>query len=187
MHSLTTSPVEPATSAGEIRAPLPRDTALAYRTLDSPLGPLLLAVSERGLVRLALPAEVIEQLPASVARGRVDVRRRLDEASREIDEYFRGLRRDFALAIDWRTTVGFTRRVLEAATRIPYGEVTSYSKLAAAAGNPRAARATGRALACNPVPIVVPCHRVVPAAGGIGGYAGGPELKVRLLKLEGAV
>lgn len=179
MRPLTASTARPAVL---------RLAGIAYRTLDSPLGPLLLAATERGLVHLALPAEDPEQVLAKLS-SRVspliyDLPARLDEAGRQLDEYFLGARRAFGVDIDWSMAGGFTRRVLEAATRIPYGEVATYAQVAAAAGSPRAARAAGSALASNPLPIVVPCHRVVPAGGGLGGYAGGAEMKARLLKLE---
>lgn len=172
--------------------PLAASTAVklgvAYRTLDSPLGPLLLAATERGLVRVAQagedPARVVAQISSRVSSRIHHLQVRLDEASQELDEYFLGRRRAFAVAIDWSLAGGFTRLVLEATIGIPYGEVATYAQVAAAAGSPRAARAAGNALAANPVPIVVPCHRVVPAAGGLGGYGGGPELKARLLQLE---
>lgn len=196
------------TSGGDATPPPGRTAGLAHRTLQSPLGALLLAVSVRGIVRLVLPGEARSQvlarlperepqtalgLPAGADQGRRDPQAILglsttaDQATREIDEYFHGSRRVFTLDVDWSLTSGFPRQVLEAATRIPYGKIATYGQLAAAAGSPRAARATGRVLASNPVPILVPCHRVVPAAGGIGGYAGGPDMKIRLLQLEGAM
>ncbi len=181
MHSVRTSTARPA-------APTLHD--VHYRTLDSPVGPLLVAATERGLLRVALPGEdrsqVLAEISSSVSPRILDVPARLAAVAREFDEYFRGRRRTFEVAIDWRLTGGFfTRRVLDACARIPYGEVATYAQVAAAAGNPRAARAAGNALAANPVPIVVPCHRVVQASGALGGYGGGREVKALLLELEG--
>ncbi|MDP8960565.1 MAG: methylated-DNA--[protein]-cysteine S-methyltransferase, partial [Actinomycetota bacterium] len=146
---------------------------VVYRNLDSPLGPLLAVATERGLVRLAFPmedtGEVLKEISLRVSPRILDLPAtasgagragRLDEISRELDEYFRGRRRAFAATIDWCLTGGFTRRVLEAATAIPYGDTATYAQLAAAAASPRGARAAGSALAANPVPVVVPCHRV---------------------------
>ncbi len=187
---MSASTVRPATGA------LP---VVVYRTLDSPLGPLLVVATERGLVRLAFPTEdtgaVLKEISSRVSPRILDLPTSasgaapgggLDEISRELDEYFRGRRRAFAVTIDWCLTGGFTRRVLEAATAIPYGDVTTYAQLATAAGSPRGARAAGSALAANPVPVVVPCHRVIQSDRGLGGYRGGREVKVLLLELEGA-
>jgi methylated-DNA-[protein]-cysteine S-methyltransferase len=113
---------------------------------------------------------------------------RLDEARRELDEYFEGKRDRFELALDWRLShPGFYRRVLRATARVPFGEVITYGDAANRAGNPRAFRAAGTALGSNPIPIVVPCHRVIRAGGGIGNYGGGPQMKRFLLELEGAL
>lgn len=164
---------------------------IVYRTLDSPLGPLLVAATGRGLVRLAVPvedpAQVLAELASRLSPRMFDLPARLTAVARELDEYFAGRRRAFDLAIDWCLTGGFARRVLEAATRIPYGEVATYAKVAAEAGNPRAARAAGSALGANPMPIVVPCHRVVQSGGGLGGYRGGRGAKASLLELEAYV
>jgi methylated-DNA-[protein]-cysteine S-methyltransferase len=162
---------------------------VAYATLDSPVGELLLAVTPRGLVRLAYLDDGIDEPLQDLAR-RISPRviasaRKLDEPRRELDEYFAGHRRAFELAIDWRLSRGFGRRVLEATARIPFGTLSTYGRVAAEAGSPRGSRATGNALGANPLPIVVPCHRVVRAGGAIGGYTGGLARKRTLLAVEG--
>lgn len=165
---------------------------VAYATVDTPLGTGLVAATPKGLVRLALPNEEIENVLARLARD-VSPRvlqfpGRLDEARRELDEYFEGRRSRFELPLDWRLShPGFYRRVLRATARVPFGDVITYAEAAQRAGNPRAFRAAGTALGSNPIPIVVPCHRVIRAGGEIGNYGGGPEMKRFLLELEGAV
>lgn len=160
---------------------------VACATVDSPLGPLLLASTPRGLVRIAFHPfdEVMEELAGRISPRVLEAPRRLDPVRRELDEYFERRRRRFEAPLDWSLTGGFTRRVLEAAGRIPYGDVATYREVAAGAGNPRATRAAGRALGANPVPIVVACHRVVRSDGGLGGYGGGLDRKRFLLGLEG--
>jgi methylated-DNA-[protein]-cysteine S-methyltransferase len=165
---------------------------VAYATVDTPLGPGLVAATPKGLVRVALPNEPIENVLAQLADGvspRVlEFPTRLDEARRELDEYFEGRRDRFELALDWRLShPGFYRRVLRATARVPFGEVITYGDAANRAGNPRAVRAAGTALGSNPIPIVVPCHRVIRAGGEIGNYGGGPQMKRFLLELEGAL
>jgi methylated-DNA-[protein]-cysteine S-methyltransferase len=162
---------------------------VAYATLDSPLGTLLLAVTDRGLVRLAYvdfegEDEVIAELSSRISPRVLAVPQRLDAVRRELDEYFTGARHEFELPVDWRLTQGFGRRVLRATARIPYGAVSSYKQVAAAAGSPRGSRAAGNALGSNPIPIVVPCHRVLHAGGGLGGYTGGVDRKRLLLAVE---
>jgi methylated-DNA-[protein]-cysteine S-methyltransferase len=161
---------------------------VAYTTLDSPLGELLLAATPRGLVRVSyLDGDLeaaLHQLAARVSPRVLAAPRVLDPARRELDEYFAGSRRDFDLALDWQLTAGFGRRVLQATATIPFGGVSSYGKVAAAAGSARGARAAGNALGANPLPIVVPCHRILHAGGGLGGYTGGVERKRLLLALE---
>ena len=163
---------------------------VAYRTVDSPVGELLLAATERGLVRVAYVREDHESVLATIA-DRVSPRvlrapARLDGAARELDEYLAGRRREFDLALDMRLSRGFSRAVLDQLTRIGYGATKSYTDVAAAAGRPAAVRAVGNACARNPLPLVVPCHRVVRSDGSLGGYAGGPEAKRALLALESA-
>jgi methylated-DNA-[protein]-cysteine S-methyltransferase len=164
---------------------------VAYATLDTPLGRLLLALTPRGLVRIAYVGDdedaVLDDLAARVSPRILAAPRRLDEPRRELDEYFRGTRKQFDIALDWRLARGFGRSVLKAAARIPYGAVSTYKQLATQVGSPRAYRAAGNALGANPLPIVVPCHRVLHAGGGLGGYTGGLERKRRLLALEGAI
>jgi methylated-DNA-[protein]-cysteine S-methyltransferase len=163
---------------------------VAYATVDSPLGPLLAAVTPRGLVRLAYdlndPDDVLEDLARRVSPRVLEAPAKLDEVRRELEQYFAGERRRFDLAVDWAMVGGFTRRVLEATANIGYGDVASYREVAGRAGSPRATRATGNALGANPMPIVVPCHRVVRTGGGLGGYTGGVERKRFLLGIEGA-
>jgi methylated-DNA-[protein]-cysteine S-methyltransferase len=151
----------------------------------------VLAATRRGLVRVAYAdgeagvQAALEALARSVSPRVLDAPGRLDAARRELDEYFAGSRDRFELAIDWRLTQGFTRRVLRSTARIPYGLVSSYAQVAAAAGSPRGSRAAGNALGANPLPIVVPCHRVLHSGGGLGGYTGGVERKRTLLAIEG--
>lgn len=163
---------------------------VSYARTDSPFGSLLLAASERGLLRVAFPEEdpeqVLERLSRRVSPRIVEVPAQLDRARRELEQYFAGGRRSFELPIDWALVGPFGRRVLGAASRIPYGEVLTYAQVAAEAGSPRGSRAAGNALGANPIPIVVPCHRVLRATGALGGYAGGLERKRFLLELEGA-
>jgi methylated-DNA-[protein]-cysteine S-methyltransferase len=162
---------------------------IAYATLDSPVGRILLATTERGLVRVAYLDDGEDSALADLAT-RISPRvlaapRRLDEPRRELDEYFAGRRQRFELALDWQLAHGFGHRVLLATARIPYGSVSSYKLVATEAGSPRAFRAAGNALGHNPLPIVVPCHRVLHSGGGLGGYTGGVERKRLLLSVEG--
>ncbi len=164
---------------------------VAYATVDSPAGTLLVACTPRGLVRLAYLGsededEVLEQLASNVSPRVLAAPRRLDEPRRELDQYFAGRRRQFELPLDWRLTHGFSRRVLEATARIPYGSTATYKQVATEAGNARAFRAAGNALGSNPIPIVVPCHRILHSGGGLGGYTGGLDRKRLLLAVEGA-
>ena len=165
---------------------------VAYATMDSPLGELLVAATDRGLVRVGLPGQPLDSVLAQLADG-VSPRvmsypRRLDEARRELDQYFAGKRERFELRVDWRLShQGFYRRVLRETAKVPFGEVITYGQAAKRAGSPRAFRAAGTALGSNPVPIVVPCHRVVRSGGDLGNYGGGPEMKRFLLELEHAV
>jgi methylated-DNA-[protein]-cysteine S-methyltransferase len=164
---------------------------VAYSTTDSPFGELLLAATPRGLVRVGLPEQdseqLLEDLAARVSPRVLESPAQLDEARRELDLYFSGRLTEFDLALDWRLSRDFRRRVLRAINRIPYGQTRSYLQVAAIAGNERAVRAAGSACGSNPIPIVVPCHRVLRTGGGLGGYGGGTEMKRALLELEGAV
>ena len=163
---------------------------VAYRTLDTPLGPLLLAATAAGLVRVAFatedPDEVLSSLAEAISPRILQSPKRLDPVASELEEYFAGTRHTFDLTLDWRLTKGFRASVLHALPGIGYGETTTYAALAAAVGNPKAVRAVGSACATNPLPLVVPCHRVLPSGGGLGGYRGGPAAKELLLTLEGA-
>jgi len=162
---------------------------VAVGSVDSPLGRLLVAVTPRGLVRIAYPGErdVLEELAASVSPRVLESAAATEVVRRELEEYFERKRTSFDLAIDRRLMRPFSRKVLGATARIPFGRVRTYGEIAARVGSPRAARAVGNALGSNPVPIVVPCHRVVRAGGDLGGYGGGTERKARLLELEGAL
>ena len=163
---------------------------VAYGSMDSPLGELLVAVTPRGLVRLAYADEagdaVLEELSARVSPRVLRAPERTDEVRHELEEYFAGARRGFETPVDWSLVRGFAGEVLRATARIPFGSVSTYGQVAAEAHSPRAYRAAGNALGSNPIPIVVPCHRVVHAGGGLGGYTGGLERKRYLLRLEGA-
>ena len=164
---------------------------VAYATFDSPLGTGYVAATDRGIVSISLPtfgAESFVERLTEVSPRVLEVPRRLDRERRELDEYFAGRRREFDLDLDWRLVRSrFASRVLHATARVPYGATTSYGEVAAEAGNARAFRAAGTALGHNPIPIVVPCHRVLRAGGVLGNYGGGPEMKAVLLKLEGAL
>jgi methylated-DNA-[protein]-cysteine S-methyltransferase len=164
---------------------------IAYRTVDSPLGVLLLAATDHGLVRVAYAIEdhdrVLEDLATRISSRVLRAPARLDRAAREIDEYLAGRRTEFDLRLDFRLSTGFRRAVLDHLIDITYGTTVSYATVAVAAGNPKAVRAVGSACAKNPLPIVVPCHRVVRSDGTVGQYAGGSEAKRTLLSLEAAV
>lgn len=162
---------------------------VAIATADSPIGPLLVAATAAGLVRIAFATEdvdrVLDELASRIGPRVVAAPTRLDDVRRELDEYFEGRRDHFDLALDWRLSSGFRRTVLEHLHRdVRYGQTVSYRDLATLVGNPKASRAVGTAMATNPIPIVVPCHRVLRTGGHPGGYGGGLATKVRLLELE---
>jgi methylated-DNA-[protein]-cysteine S-methyltransferase len=163
---------------------------VAYRTVDSPVGPLLLAATPAGLVRVAYEVEdhdaVLAGLAGAVSPRVLHAPARLDTAARELDEYFAGGRRRFDLPLDLRLARGFRRSVLDSLPEIGYGRTTSYAAVAAAAGSPAAVRAAGSACATNPLPLVLPCHRVVRSDGTLGRYVGGTETKRTLLAMEAA-
>ena len=164
---------------------------VAYERHETPLGTILVGATRDGLVRVGLPSEDAREVLAELARRispRVlrSSRESLAQVRRELDEYFGHGRRDFTTPLDWRLVGGFRRDVLRATARIPYGSTASYREIAAGAGSPNAVRAAGTALATNPLPIVVPCHRVLRTGGGLGQYRGGPDAKAWLLQLEGA-
>ena len=163
---------------------------IGYATLDTPIGRLLVAATAVGLVRIGFEDEgdgPLIELSALVSPRIMETPGRVDEARRQLDSYFdRGLRQ-FDLPLDWRLVGSFGRRVLGRVARVPYGGVESYGDVAVEIGHPRAARAVGNAVGANPMPIVVPCHRVVRTGGALGGYGGGLPRKRFLLELEGAL
>jgi methylated-DNA-[protein]-cysteine S-methyltransferase len=161
---------------------------VAYRTLRTPVGTLLLAATPAGLVRVAYEGEgldaVLHSLADKISPRILRTTRRLDVAARQLEEYFAGRRATFDLPLDLRLSAGFRRSVLSYLPTISYGETTSYQSVAAAVHNPKAVRAVGTACATNPLPVVIPCHRVIRSDGQLGAYLGGPEIKRRLLDLE---
>ena len=160
---------------------------VSFDVAETQIGPLLLAVTERGLCRISFdpePDRETETLARTFGVRVLRAPRELDPVRRELDEYFEGRRRDFDLPLDLRGREGFSRDILERLAMVPYGEVTTYKSLAVEAGNPRAARAVGTIMNRNPIPIVLPCHRVVGSNGSLVGYGGGLERKRLLLDLE---
>ena len=193
---LSQAPSAPLDLEG-LRADLSRRAAgegvldVAYGTADSPLGPLTVVVTRRGLVLLSYAHDAVDEQLDEIA-SRISPRilaspERTDTVRRQLDEYFSGSRHGFDVPIDWRLVRGFAGDVLRATARIPFGSVSSYREVATEAGSPNAYRAAGNALGSNPIPIVVPCHRVLHAGGGLGGYTGGLERKRFLLHLEGVL
>jgi methylated-DNA-[protein]-cysteine S-methyltransferase len=165
---------------------------VAYSRVDSPLGPLMVAATPRGVVRVSYSQfrdddAVLADLARRVSPRVLEAPARLDGARRELDEYFEGRRTEFDLPIDWALTRGFTTKVLRATAAVGFGQTTTYAEVAGAAGSPRAMRAAGNSLGSNPIPIVVPCHRVLRTGGALGGYTGGVERKEFLLRLEGVL
>jgi methylated-DNA-[protein]-cysteine S-methyltransferase len=162
---------------------------VAYRVIGTPVGDLLLAATDRGLVRVAYASQdhdaVLARLAEAVSPRILRAPGRLEAVSRQLDEYFAGGRTAFDVPLDLRLSTGFRRVVLAHLPEIPYGRTESYAEVAVAAGSPRAVRAVGTACATNPLPVVVPCHRVVRSDGASGGYVGGPAAKQALLALEG--
>ena len=161
---------------------------VAYRTVDSPVGTLLLAATDQGLVRVAYQLEnhdqVLQTLSERVSPRILHSPRRLDQVARQLAEYFDGDRRDFVLPLDFQLAHGFRREVLACLVMIDYGQTETYAQVAAATGHPRAVRAVGTACATNPLPVIVPCHRVLRSDGKLGGYVGGLQTKTALLSLE---
>ena len=162
---------------------------IAYTMSDSPFGSLLLAATPKGLVKLSLPGhdpeEALEDLAARISPRILEAPAPLEETRRELDLYFEGKLTEFDLPLDWQLSRDFRRRALRAIDRIPYGKTRSYTEIARSAGNERAVRAAGTACGANPIPIVVPCHRVLRTGGALGGYGGGLPMKEALLELEG--
>lgn len=164
---------------------------VAYTTADSPFGPLLLATTPKGLVRVGLPNQdsddLLSELSRRVSPRVLEAPAELDEARRQLDLYFDGKLDRFELPLDWQLSEGFRLRVLRGIAAIPYGETRNYTEMATRAGNERAVRAAGTACGRNPIPVVVPCHRVLRSSGALGGYGGGLPMKQGLLQLEGVL
>ena len=165
---------------------------VAYATVDSPLGRLLVASTPKGIVRLGFPGEdadsILDQLATRLSPRVLEAPARLDAIRRELDEYFEGRLHKFTAKLDWTLTgQGFRHEVLRYTAKIPYGRTSTYMEMATKAGNRKAYRAAGNALGSNPIPVIVPCHRVLATGGGLGGYGGGVDVKERLLHLEGAL
>jgi len=162
---------------------------VAWTTIDTPCGSLLLVGSRAGLVAVGLrdTDELLERVAAEVSPRVIEAPGQLDESRRQFDEYFEGRRTRFDLDLDWSLSHGFRRDVLHELVRVPYGEVVTYAELARRADKPKAVRAVGSAMATNPLPVVVPCHRVVRTGGALGNYGGGVEMKRWLLTMEGAL
>jgi methylated-DNA-[protein]-cysteine S-methyltransferase len=163
---------------------------VAYDVVETPIGPLLVAATDAGLCRISYDPEterVVDDLARTLGTRVLRSPRPVDETRRQLDEYFEKRRTDFELDLDLRLAADFSRRVLNELAHVPYGEVTTYGELAKRAERPRAARAVGTVMNRNPIPIVLPCHRVVGAGGSLVGYGGGLERKEALLRLEGAL
>lgn len=167
------------------------DLDVAYRVVDSPVGRLLLAATEAGLVRVAFASEdhdaVLEALGRRISPRILNAPARLDAVAAQLDAYFAGNRRSFDVPVDFTLSSAFRRTVQEHLPEIGYGHTATYKELAALVGSPKAVRAVGTACATNPLPVVVPCHRILRTDGGLGGYLGGLEAKTTLLTLEGAL
>ena len=164
---------------------------VAYGTMDSPIGTLLIAATEKGLVRISFPTEtegiVLDELARRISPRVLKAPRKVAPVVRELDQYFAGRRKVFDVPLDWQLVGPYARKVLRATARIPFGKVSTYREVAGKAGNPAASRAAGNALGSNPIPVVVPCHRVLRTGGGLGGYGGGLDVKELLLRLEGVI
>jgi|tagenome__1003787_1003787.scaffolds.fasta_scaffold20938937_3 methylated-DNA-[protein]-cysteine S-methyltransferase len=184
-------PVEAAPPSLEERALRDGLVDVAYATTESPVGRLLLAATPAGVVRVGWTDEgfdaVLEDLAERISPRVLEAPRRLDDARRQLDEYFAGRRTSFALPLDHQLSRGFRARAQAAIEAIPFGQTGTYASIAAAAGSPRAVRAAGTACATNPIPLIVPCHRVVRSDGSMGQYGGGVERKRLLLELEHAL
>jgi methylated-DNA-[protein]-cysteine S-methyltransferase len=191
MTPLTPPTADPAAALRRFAATAPAD--VAYARVDSPVGTLLAASTQRGLACLAYEDvgggadAMLDRLAATISPRVLHAPARLDRVRRELDEYFAGARTAFDLEVDMALMTPFARRILTATGRIPFGATRTYGEVAALAGSPGAARAAGGALGSNPIPIVVPCHRVLARDGSLHGYAGGLPRKRVLLELEGLV
>ena len=193
---MTTAPQTPSSAgaleaAARFAAAAPAD--VHYAVIDGPVGRLVAARTARGLARLAYEDDnggvdaILDALADRLSPRILEAPARLDDVRRELDEYFERRRRAFDVAVDWTLVGPFGRRVLRATAAIPFGETRSYADVAAAAGSPNGSRAAGNALGANPVPIVIPCHRVLRRGGGLGGYTGGLHRKQLLLRTEGVL
>jgi methylated-DNA-[protein]-cysteine S-methyltransferase len=196
LAGLTTDPADegPDTVADLVAEALARADAdglvvVAWAVEDTPIGPLTLAATRSGVVKIAFGADesALAELAATVSPRLVRLPRRLDALRRELDEYFAGRRRDFDVGLDRRLSHGYRLAVLEELSRVRFGETVTYKDLAQRTGHPKASRAVGTAMATNPIPIVVPCHRVLRTGGALGGYGGGLDTKAWLLRHEGAL
>lgn len=164
---------------------------VAYDEVDSPIGRLVVATTAKGLVRISFPTEteglVLDELARRLSPRVVRAPRKVAAVARELDEYFAGRRKRFDVPLDWSLVGPYARKVLRATAAIPFGKVSTYREVATKAGNPAASRAAGNALGSNPIPVVVPCHRVLRTNGTLGGYGGGLDVKEHLLRLEGVL
>jgi methylated-DNA-[protein]-cysteine S-methyltransferase len=181
---------EARTAAARFAERAADEVDVAYADIDSPIGPLLGVATRRGLLALLFHRgdedAYLDRIARMVSPRMLAAPVRLDAVRRELDQYFTGDRRAFDVPLDWSLSRGFGRRVLEVTNQIPYGSTSTYQAVAGKAGSPRGARAAGNALGANPIPVIVPCHRVLHTTGGLGGYGGGLENKEFLLRLEGA-
>lgn len=182
-------PVDDLVAGALARADADELVDVAWAVADTPIGPLTLAATPAGLVRVGFGDDdaMLAELAARVSPRVVRLPARLDDLRRQLDEYFAGRRRHFDVTLDRRLSRGYRRAVLEELSRVPFGETVSYKDLASRTGRPGASRAVGTAMATNPIPIVVPCHRVLRTSGALGGYGGGLDTKVWLLRHEGAL
>jgi methylated-DNA-[protein]-cysteine S-methyltransferase len=187
------APLDLDSAAAELAARADRDglVEVAYTEAESPIGTLLLAATEVGLVAVGWSStdrdRLLEELAERIGPRVIEAPARLDPVRTELDSYFEGRLRRFESPLDWRLSRGFRREILNETARIPFGQTLSYAEIAKRAGSPRAHRAAGSALGANPIPIIVPCHRVLRSDGGLGGYGGGLDVKRQLLRLEGAL
>lgn len=183
--------VEAATAAFLKRAEKEGLIDVVYATVDTPVGPLGVAATDAGLVKVALHPDrepFLEELSRSISPRILERPKKLDDVRLQLDEYFAGRRTTFSLQIDWQLSRGFRQMVLQTLFRqVGFGQVVTYGELAKQVGHPKASRAVGTAMATNPVPIVVPCHRVLQSGGRVGNYGGGPDMKRQLLTHEGAL
>ena len=191
--ALETPPVDFEAVAARISAEAEREglVEVAWTLEDTPIGELLLAATDEGLVRVGWSGDdhdwILNELAAAIGPRVIEAPARLDPVRRQLEQYFAGERHGFDLALDWQLSHGFTRKVLTACAAIPFGETRSYAEMASAAGSPRAFRAAGSALGSNPIPVIVPCHRVLRSGGALGGYGGGLPAKRKLLEIEGVL